>query len=45
MLTLVEFDRTKAIASLDAGKRVIRVWLDVIDQHLNKRLNEQNESA
>ncbi|MCC5641254.1 MerR family transcriptional regulator [Nostoc sp. CHAB 5844] len=44
-LKLVEFDRKKAIASLDEGKPVIPVWLDVIDQQLNKRLNERNESA
>jgi DNA-binding transcriptional MerR regulator len=44
-LKLVEFDIKKAIASLDEGKPVIPVWLDVIDQQLNKRLNERNESA
>ncbi|MEH2349056.1 MAG: hypothetical protein V7K55_13785 [Nostoc sp.] len=44
-LKLMEFDRKKAIASLDEGKLVIPVWLDVIDQQLNKRLNERNESA
>jgi long-subunit acyl-CoA synthetase (AMP-forming) len=28
-LELVEFDRKKAIASLDEGKPVIPVWLEV----------------
>ncbi|MEH1940791.1 MAG: hypothetical protein V7L01_11305 [Nostoc sp.] len=32
MLSLVEFDREKAIASLVEGKPVIPVWLDVIYQ-------------
>ncbi|MHC5726919.1 hypothetical protein [Nostoc sp.] len=44
-LRFTEFNRKKAIASLDEGKPVIPVWLDVIDQQLNKRLNERNESA
>ncbi|MCX5982582.1 MerR family transcriptional regulator [Anabaena sp. AL93] len=35
-LSLVEFDREKAIASLDEGKSVIPVWLDVIYQQLQK---------
>ncbi|KAB8319511.1 MerR family transcriptional regulator [Tolypothrix campylonemoides VB511288] len=33
-LLLMEFDREKAIASLDEGKPVIPVWLDVIYQQL-----------
>jgi len=37
-LELVEFDRKKAIASLDEGKPVIPVWLDVIYQQLMNRL-------
>ena len=44
-LEIVEFDRERAIASLDEGKPMIPVWFDVIDQQLNKRLNEQNENA
>ncbi len=44
-LRLVEFEREKAIASLDEGKPVIPVWLDVIERQLNKRLNQCNESA
>ncbi|MFO0051328.1 MAG: MerR family transcriptional regulator [Dolichospermum sp.] len=37
-LSLVEFDRKRAIASLDEGKAVIPVWLDVIYQHLVLKL-------
>jgi hypothetical protein len=44
-LSLVEFDRKRAIprsrfaiASLDEGKAVIPVWLDVIYQGLAKKL-------
>ena len=44
-LSLVEFDRKRAIpterfaiASLDVGKSVIPVWLDVIYQGLAKKL-------
>jgi DNA-binding transcriptional MerR regulator len=37
-LSLVEFDRERAIASLDEGKAVIPVWLDVIYQNLASRL-------
>ncbi|HYW21448.1 MAG TPA: MerR family transcriptional regulator [Nodularia sp. (in: cyanobacteria)] len=37
-LSLVEFDRKSAIASLDEGKPVIPVWLDVIYQSLEERL-------
>lgn len=37
-LSLVEFDRKKAIASLDEGKPVIPVWLDVIYQQLMNKL-------
>ncbi|MDB9475025.1 MerR family transcriptional regulator [Dolichospermum circinale] len=33
-LSLVEFDRERAIAHLDQGKAVISVWLDVIYQNL-----------
>jgi hypothetical protein len=33
-LKLLEFDLEKAIASLDEGKSVIPVWLDVIYQGL-----------
>ncbi|HAG80493.1 MAG TPA: hypothetical protein DCL61_04810 [Cyanobacteria bacterium UBA12227] len=38
MLSLVEFDREKAIASLVEGKPVIPVWLDVIYQLLTIKL-------
>ncbi|QKQ73965.1 MerR family transcriptional regulator [Nostoc sp. TCL240-02] len=38
-LELVEFDRKKAIASLDEGKAVIPVWLDVIYQRLESKLS------
>ncbi|MDB9446037.1 MerR family transcriptional regulator [Anabaena sp. CS-542/02] len=44
-LSLVEFDRKIAIASLDEGKAVIPVWLDIIYNKLNNRLIDQNESA
>jgi hypothetical protein len=44
-LSLVEFDRKRAIASLDQGKPVIPVWLDIIYNKLNNRLIDQNESA
>jgi DNA-binding transcriptional MerR regulator len=37
-LSLVEFDRNMAIASLDEGKPVIPVWLDVIYQRLALKL-------
>jgi DNA-binding transcriptional MerR regulator len=37
-LSLVEFDRKRVIASLDEGKPVIPLWLDVIDQQLPKKL-------
>jgi len=37
-LSLVEFDRERAIASLDEGKAVIPVWLDVIYQELASKL-------
>jgi hypothetical protein len=37
-LSLVEFDREQAIASLDEGKPVIPVWLDVIYQNLSQKL-------
>lgn len=40
-LELVEFDRKNAIASLDAGKPVIPVWLDVIYQQLEVKLEKQ----
>ena len=35
-LVLVEFDREKAIASLDRGQAVIPIWLDEIHQKLIK---------
>jgi DNA-binding transcriptional MerR regulator len=38
-LELMEFDRDRAIASLDAGKPVIPVWLDQIYQQLAKKLS------
>ncbi len=38
-LSLVEFDRKRAIASLDEGKAVIPVWLDVIYQQLCQNLS------
>lgn len=37
-LALMEFDRDRAIASLDEGKPVIPVWLDVIYQRLTSKL-------
>ncbi|MGI2908251.1 MerR family transcriptional regulator [Tolypothrix sp. VBCCA 56010] len=37
-LNLVVYDREQAIASLDEGKPVIPVWLDVIYQQLMNRL-------
>nr|WP_052324930.1 MerR family transcriptional regulator [Hassalia byssoidea] len=37
-LSLVEFDRERAIASLDEGKPVIPVWFDVIYQKLASKL-------
>ncbi|MFK0732780.1 MAG: hypothetical protein ACIWVG_16765, partial [Gloeotrichia echinulata HAB0833] len=37
-VSLVEFDRERAIASLDEGKAVIPVWLDVIYQQLEEKL-------
>ncbi|MDH6103776.1 MerR family transcriptional regulator [Chrysosporum ovalisporum ANA283AFssAo] len=37
-LSLVEFDRKSAIASLDEGKPVIPVWLDVVYQGLVSKL-------
>ncbi|NEU72885.1 MerR family transcriptional regulator [Hassallia byssoidea VB512170] len=40
MLSLVEFDREKAIASVVAGKPVIPVWLDVIYQLVASRLKK-----
>ncbi|MEA5504004.1 MerR family transcriptional regulator [Halotia wernerae UHCC 0503] len=39
-LELVEFDRKKAIASLDTGKPVIPVWLDEIYQRLAVKLDK-----
>jgi hypothetical protein len=42
-IDLVEFDMARAIVSLDKGQPVIPVWLDVIYQQLNNRLNEGNE--
>jgi hypothetical protein len=41
-LFLVEFDRKMAIASLDEGKAVIPVWLDVIYQQLKEKLKALN---
>jgi DNA-binding transcriptional MerR regulator len=38
-LELIEFDRERAIASLDEGKPVIPVWLDVIYQQLINKLS------
>ena len=37
-LVLVEFDRARAIASLDRGQPVIPIWLDTIHQILKKKL-------
>lgn len=39
-LELMEYDRTKAIASIDEGKPVIPVWLDVIYQQLRQKLEK-----
>ncbi len=39
-LELVEFDRKKAIASLDAGKPVIPVCLDEVSQKLALKLGK-----
>ncbi len=39
-VSLVEFDRERAIASLDAGKPVIPVWLDEIYQKLALKLGK-----
>ncbi|MBW4642260.1 MAG: MerR family transcriptional regulator [Goleter apudmare HA4340-LM2] len=39
-LKLVEFDRKRAIASLDEGKPVIPVWLDEIYQKLALKLGK-----
>ena len=38
-LSLVAFGRKRAIASLDEGKSVIPVWLDIIYQQLVNHLN------
>lgn len=35
----------RAIDSLDKGQPVIPMWLNVIYQQLNDRLNERNEYA
>ncbi|WP_442943273.1 MerR family transcriptional regulator [Nostoc sp.] len=40
LLELVEFDRTKAIASLEQGQPVIPVWLDIIYQQLAEKLGK-----
>lgn len=37
-LVLEEFDREKAIASLDKGQAVIAIWLDTIHQKLKEKL-------
>ncbi|MDJ0713812.1 MAG: MerR family transcriptional regulator [Prochloraceae cyanobacterium] len=37
-LILVEFDREKAIASLDKGKAIIPIWLDEIHLHLQNKI-------
>lgn len=42
-LSLVEFDRKMAIASLDKGKPVIPVWLDVIYQNLALKLGKNQD--
>ncbi|MEH2244795.1 hypothetical protein [Nostoc sp.] len=39
-LKLVESNRKKAIASLDEGKPVITVWLEVIYQQLRQKLDK-----
>ncbi|WP_235622396.1 hypothetical protein [Nostoc sp. PCC 7524] len=41
-LSLVEFDRKRAIASLDEGKPVIPVWLDIIYEKLASRLANED---
>lgn len=41
-LSLVEFDRDRAIAYLDEGKAVIPVWLDVIYEQLAVKLKKQS---
>lgn len=41
-LELAEFDRKKAITSLDAGKPVIPVWLDEIYQRLALKMKSRN---
>jgi len=41
-LSLVEFDRKRAISFLDEGKAVIPVWLDVIYQQLQEKLKALN---
>lgn len=40
-LTLVEFNREQAIASLDEGKPVIPVWLDIIYRRLESQLSNK----
>ncbi len=37
-LILMEFDREKAIASLDQGQAVIPIWLDTVHQMLKNNL-------
>ncbi len=39
-LFVVEFDREKAIASLEQGQPVIPVWLDIIYQQLAEKLGK-----
>jgi len=39
-LSLVEFDRKRAIASIDEGKAVIPVWLDVIYENLRHNITK-----
>ncbi|WZI66433.1 MAG: hypothetical protein HEQ35_31715 [Gloeotrichia echinulata IR180] len=39
-LALILYDRTKAIASLDEGKAVIPVWLDVIYENLRHNITK-----
>jgi hypothetical protein len=41
-LSLLEFDKKIAIASLDQGKPVIPVWLDVVYQQLQEKLKALN---
>lgn len=38
LLSLVEFDRKRVIPSLDEGKAAIPVWLDVVYQPLEVKL-------